>query len=203
LDEFQNYTTDNITDILSESRKYALSLTLAHQYLEQLSPDLRNAVLNTTGTLCCFRVSYHDGYPLSKEIFPASDFITTHHTELKLRRYFRMPIIHLAHRAEGLGWEGLAQELAGLVSRQFWVRRRGAGAPTKLQTLDMPDPVLTTELKAQVALLRQTSGQLYGRRKADARREAETHGGWSDAAFSRLIPGTDTLNQGDIPYWGT
>ena len=37
LDEFQNYTTDNIRDILSESRKYSLSMTLVHQYLEQLN----------------------------------------------------------------------------------------------------------------------------------------------------------------------
>src|SRR5690606_29192722 len=42
LDEFQNYTTDNITDILSESRKYAMSLTLAHQYVDQLQPHLRS-----------------------------------------------------------------------------------------------------------------------------------------------------------------
>lgn len=58
LDEFQNYTTDNIKDILSESRKYSLSLTLAHQYLDQLSSDLRSAVFNTIGTIVCFRVGY-------------------------------------------------------------------------------------------------------------------------------------------------
>ena len=58
LDEFQNYTTNNIKDILSESRKYSLSMTMAHQYLDQLSSDLRSAVLNTIGTVVCFRVGY-------------------------------------------------------------------------------------------------------------------------------------------------
>jgi DNA helicase HerA-like ATPase len=68
LDEFQNYTTDNIKDILAESRKYALSLILAHQYLDQLSSDLQSAVLNTSGTLISFQVGYHDALKLAKEI---------------------------------------------------------------------------------------------------------------------------------------
>src|SRR5207253_475749 len=70
LDEFQNYTTDNIKDILAESRKYGLSLILAHQYLKQLAGDLQAAVLNTAGTLACFRVGYQDASLLAREIFP-------------------------------------------------------------------------------------------------------------------------------------
>jgi hypothetical protein len=203
LDEFQNYTTDNITDVLSESRKYALSLTLAHQYLEQLKPELRHAVLNTTGTLASFRVSYHDGFPLAKEIFPASDFLTTRQTSLRLRRFWRWPVIQLSTRDEGLGWEGLAHELAGLPHRQFWVRRRGPGAPVKLQTLAMPDPVLTPELSARVQLLRQTAGTAYGRAKQAARRETDTTATWSAAAFDGL-PGHSNGSRvdGDIPFWG-
>jgi type IV secretory pathway TraG/TraD family ATPase VirD4 len=54
LDEFQNYTADNISDILSESRKYALSMVLAHQYLEQLDRKIQAAVLNTSGSIVAF-----------------------------------------------------------------------------------------------------------------------------------------------------
>ena len=83
LDEFQNYTTDNIKDILSESRKYGLCLTLANQYLEQISPNLKSAVLNTSGTIICFRVGYQDAYQLAKEIFPSPDFSTTPEGQFK------------------------------------------------------------------------------------------------------------------------
>jgi hypothetical protein len=47
IDEFQNVTTDSIASILSEARKYRLSLTIAHQYIEQIEENIRNAVLET------------------------------------------------------------------------------------------------------------------------------------------------------------
>ena len=115
LDEFQNYTTGNIIDILSESRKYALSLTLAHQFLDQLPNELSQAVLNTSGTMACFRVGYHDARSLAKEIFPSPDF----RYRVQLRASLSIPFI------QQVGWEGLALELANLQPRQFWYRRRG------------------------------------------------------------------------------
>ena len=51
LDEFQNYTSPSISGILSELRKFKISLTLANQYLHQLEPDIKNAVLGNVGTL--------------------------------------------------------------------------------------------------------------------------------------------------------
>ena len=104
LDEFQNYTTDNIRDILSESRKYSLSMTLVHQYLEQLNPEIRSAVLNTAGAIACFRVGYQDGLHLAKEIFPNPEFLESHH---KRENLIPFPILgDFKERSFGLGWLG-------------------------------------------------------------------------------------------------
>jgi hypothetical protein len=171
LDEFQNYTTDNIKDILSESRKYALSLTLANQYLDQLSADLRSAVLNTAGTLICFRVGYGDSYHLVKEIFPAPDFLTETERETKVGRIESFPFLVVEEKQKPLGWEGLAQLLTKLPLREFWCRKRGDFKPTKGRTFNMPDPQLSEDLKERREQLIDVSGQRYGRLKSKVIRE--------------------------------
>jgi hypothetical protein len=73
-DEFQNFATDGFADILSESRKYALSLVLAHQYLGQLSAraggqsPLRDAVFGNVGRLCSFRIGAEDAPIVAREL---------------------------------------------------------------------------------------------------------------------------------------
>ena len=171
LDEFQNYTTDNIKDILSESRKYALSLTLAHQYLDQLSGELRSAVLNTAGTLVSFRVGYHDGVQLAKEIFPSPDYIQHFKTEVKIRHSYQVPLPFISSKNESLGWDGLALELANLKLRQFWCRKRGSYRPSKQVSFHMPDPKITPGLQANIQALRKRSGQRYGIHKTHLKRE--------------------------------
>lgn len=163
LDEFQNYTTDNIIDILSESRKYSLSLILAHQFLDQLPAKLRSAVINTSGTIACFRMGYHDARILAKEIFPGPDFMQHIKTNGRMlnTRLFPSP------RLEDIGWDGLALELANLESRQFWSRRRGPYDPIKQYSFNMADPIYTPELKQKMQELRDFSGQRFARKKSD------------------------------------
>ncbi len=67
IDEFQNFTTDSFTSILSESRKYGLSLTMAHQYLDQTREEIRDAVFGNVGNLVCFRVGESDSERLARE----------------------------------------------------------------------------------------------------------------------------------------
>ncbi|MCU1329447.1 MAG: hypothetical protein JWN34_4817 [Bryobacterales bacterium] len=67
IDEFQNFTTDAFISILSESRKYRLCLTLAHQYLDQLPEGVAEAVFGNVGTLIAFRVGEKDAAILSRE----------------------------------------------------------------------------------------------------------------------------------------
>lgn len=77
LDEFHNFTTGSLVFMLSELRKYRLSLVLAHQYLGQLEPPIRNAVLGNAGTLIAFRLGAADAELLAPEFAPefaAPDF---------------------------------------------------------------------------------------------------------------------------------
>jgi hypothetical protein len=67
IDEFQNFSTDAFASILSEARKYRLCLTLSHQYIDQLSLPVRQAVFGNVGTLIAFRVGNTDAEVLEKE----------------------------------------------------------------------------------------------------------------------------------------
>lgn len=70
-DEFQHFTSDGVTTMLSEARKFGLGLTLAHQYLGQLPPALYDAVLGNVGSLLVFRVGADDAHTLARELAPA------------------------------------------------------------------------------------------------------------------------------------
>jgi hypothetical protein len=67
IDEFQNFSTDAFASILAEARKYRLCLTLSHQYIDQLSLPVRQAVFGNVGTLIAFRVGHTDAEILEKE----------------------------------------------------------------------------------------------------------------------------------------
>jgi len=70
IDEFQNITTDSISSILSEARKYKLSLTVAHQFIAQLQENIRDAVFGNVGSIVSFRVSAEDAEYLEKQFSP-------------------------------------------------------------------------------------------------------------------------------------
>jgi len=172
LDEFQNYTTDNIKDILSESRKYSLSLVLVHQYLDQLSTDMRSAVLNTAGSMVCFRVGHQDGCALAKEIFPNRESPVTQLNEFTSRGLGPAPWTHFLRLRSQDRWEDLTRALVSLRPREFWLKRRGAGKPTLHRTFDMPQPEHSTEAWRRVHQMLDVSGRLYSRLKEDVRGEA-------------------------------
>jgi hypothetical protein len=60
LDEFQNVATDSIKTILSEARKYKLGLILAHQYIEQIPKDIKDAIFGNVGSKAIFRINPED-----------------------------------------------------------------------------------------------------------------------------------------------
>ena len=70
VDEFQNFTTDSIATILSEARKYKLNLVLAHQYIPQLTDQIKNAVLGNVGSIGAFRIGAEDAEFLEKQFEP-------------------------------------------------------------------------------------------------------------------------------------
>jgi CxxC-x17-CxxC domain-containing protein len=89
VDEFQNFATESFVNILSEARKYRLSLILAHQYITQMEETVRDAVFGNVGTLISFRVGAEDAEYLEKEFVPefnAEDLVNLakYHIYLKL-----------------------------------------------------------------------------------------------------------------------
>ena len=70
IDEFQNFTTDSISTILSEARKYRLNLTMAHQFIAQLTEKIRDAVFGNVGSQIVFRVGAQDAEFLVKQFEP-------------------------------------------------------------------------------------------------------------------------------------
>jgi len=87
IDEFQNLANDSFADILSQSRKYKLNLTLAHQYIEQMPDTVRAAVFGNVGTMVTFRVGATDAQIFEKEFseaFLANDFVSLGFTQIYL-----------------------------------------------------------------------------------------------------------------------
>ncbi len=84
IDEFQNFSTDAFASILAEARKYRLCLTLSHQYIDQLSLPVRQAVFGNVGTLISFRLGFSDAEVMESEFgktFPPSALADLHRYE--------------------------------------------------------------------------------------------------------------------------
>jgi hypothetical protein len=88
VDEFQSFANDSFANILSEARKYKLNLTIAHQYIEQMSDEVRAAVFGNVGTMITFRVGSYDAEVLEKEFAPtftAEDIVNLGAYQIYLR----------------------------------------------------------------------------------------------------------------------
>lgn len=78
VDEFQNVVTQTFENILSEARKYALNLTIAHQYVGQIIPRVHQAVLGNCGSVITFRIGGEDAVKMKPEfasVFEVKDMI--------------------------------------------------------------------------------------------------------------------------------
>ena len=73
VDEFQNFATDTFNEILSEARKYGLSLSVAHQYIKQIPPNISASLFGNVGTLVSFRISSEDAEYMKQQFTPFLD----------------------------------------------------------------------------------------------------------------------------------
>ncbi len=88
VDEFQNFVNDSFAQILSQARKYNLGLIIAHQYIEQLTDNVKAAVFGNVGTTIAFRVGATDAEQLEKEFAPsftADDIVNLGARQIYLR----------------------------------------------------------------------------------------------------------------------
>lgn len=89
IDEAHSIATTSFADMLAETRKYRLNLTLAHQYIDQLDDGLRSTILGNVGILIAFRADAEDAAYVAREfepVFSAADFVNLpqYHVYLKL-----------------------------------------------------------------------------------------------------------------------
>ncbi len=87
VDEFQSVVNDSFVNILSEARKYKLCLTIAHQYIEQIEENIRDAVFGNVGTTISFRVGPFDAETLKtvfEPTFYAEDMVNLGFTQIYL-----------------------------------------------------------------------------------------------------------------------
>jgi DNA helicase HerA-like ATPase len=89
MDEFQNFATLSLANMLSELRKYRTNMILSHQFQGQLDPNVRDAILGNVGTIISFRLGLTDAEMLAGEFYPffsARDLINlpNYHIYLKL-----------------------------------------------------------------------------------------------------------------------
>ena len=88
LDEFPNFTTLSLANMLAELRKYRVNLILAHQHLSQLDPQIRDAILGNVGSIVSFRLGAMDAQVLEPEFVPefrSDDFASVQNYGVYLR----------------------------------------------------------------------------------------------------------------------
>ena len=92
VDEFQNFATDTFAEILSEARKYRLNLTIAHQYMGQLSETIQKTVFGNVGSMISFRVGAEDAKILAEEYNP--QFTDRDIINLGVREFYAKLSVH-------------------------------------------------------------------------------------------------------------
>ena len=126
IDEFQNFASESFEVVLSEARKYGLSLIMAHQTLSQVPNELRSLILGNTGIQVYFRLNRHDASLLAKEAFEYSGY------EVKTISSFRPVFWSL-----GEEWEHYIQGLQYLPPRICYIKHKIEGGVIPIQTVDI------------------------------------------------------------------
>lgn len=122
IDEFQNFTTDSISSILSEARKYGLNLIIAHQYLGQLvkhqDTSIKDAVFGNVGTWILFKIGSDDAEVLQKEFSPVFNQFDLINIE-KYTAYLKLLVDNTASRPFSMGtlWPLPGKEVDGMASK--------------------------------------------------------------------------------------
>ena len=125
VDEFQNYATLSFAEIMSEARKYGLSLILAHQSLVQLDQQLRDIILGNAKNFIIFRCDRQDAELIIKYIKDYDPFDWKLKTESSIT-YF----------TKDEQWEEGIGELTGLPTQVAVLKTKGK-EPRMFRTYDL------------------------------------------------------------------
>lgn len=189
VDEFQNFASDSFGVVLSEARKYGLSLVMAHQTLAQVSDELRSIILGNTGIQVYFRVNRQDAQVLAKEAFQYSGY------EVKMAGMHGTKYWSL-----GEEWEHYTAALQHLAPRMCYIKHQIQGGLIAVRTVDIESPrnlLGLAEREYQEHLSHSGIGQKYlvSRESVanDLRRRIEALGAAQPQAKAKL---SDRVQQG-------
>ena len=129
VDEFQNFASASFGVLLSEARKYGLSLVMAHQTLAQVPGEIQSLILGNIGIQVVFRVNRSDAEKLAKESFQYSGY------NIKSAMLHRINYWSL-----GEEWEQNTEKLQGLNPRQAWIKHKIEGGLIQIETVDVDPP---------------------------------------------------------------
>ncbi|RJO59438.1 type IV secretory system conjugative DNA transfer family protein [Candidatus Parcubacteria bacterium] len=132
IDEFQNFITDSIATILSEARKYRLNLTIAHQYVGQLTDKqdtrIRDAVFGNVGTIVAFRVGVEDADIFAQAFAPVFSQYDVTNME-KYTAIVKLLIDNASSKPFTMNTLPLGQPLPGQVEKLITQSRQNYGRP--------------------------------------------------------------------------
>lgn len=127
IDEFQNFASESFAVILSEARKYGLSLIMAHQTLAQISEELKSLILGNTGIQVYFRVNRHDAQLLAKEAFEYSGYEVKTTSMSGGAKYWSL----------GEEWEHHTEAFQNLPHRACYIKHKIAGGLISVSTAEI------------------------------------------------------------------
>ncbi|PIP87421.1 hypothetical protein COW81_00330 [Candidatus Campbellbacteria bacterium CG22_combo_CG10-13_8_21_14_all_36_13] len=136
VDEFQSFANESFADILSEARKYKLNLTIAHQYVEQMSDEVRAAVFGNVGTMIAFRVGAYDAEVFEKEFAP--EFTMEDLVNLGMYQiYLKLMIDGVASRPFSASTLGPIKTLETSLKKEIIDSSRATFGNTKEEVIDV------------------------------------------------------------------
>ncbi|MHB8871908.1 MAG: type IV secretory system conjugative DNA transfer family protein, partial [Candidatus Doudnabacteria bacterium] len=155
VDEFQNYATLSFAEIMSEARKYGLSLILAHQSLVQLDDDLRDIILGNAKNFIIYRCDRQDAELIIKYVRDYDPY------DWKLRSESSTTYFTKDEQRE----EGIS-ELIGLPTQVAVLKTKGK-EPEMFRTYDLEESWLLEENRAKLRALNRDAGKTISLRELD------------------------------------
>ncbi|MBI3732795.1 MAG: type IV secretion system DNA-binding domain-containing protein [Chloroflexi bacterium] len=200
LDEFQDFcanegSTTSLARILSESRKFGLHLTLAHQTLGQLASEPLRAALGNIGTQLVFAVDRPDAERLAKQLFSVGGERIKHEVQSETHQ----PLSHPVYYSLPEEWERAIQRLQNLPPRSGWVKTPRRRHAIRLQTIPLPPRHLSDEaLEALCTALSRPSGwSVTGR---GARPQPPAPAPPAPTTYYEPLPGGAMARQGGVIF---
>jgi hypothetical protein len=189
IDEFQNFASESFAVVLSEARKFGLSLVMAHQTLDQIPTDLRSIILGNTGIQVYFRMNRKDAEVLAKEAFTYSGY------NIKTVQW-RSNRIDTRFWSLGEEWEHNFAKLQSLPPRHCFIKHKIAGGMLPVQTasIDPAQQVLGMSPTEYAAYL---EGLPFGKKYLVARDSVTMHPAQTQPVRSREAPSPEATPQLD------